>query len=260
MTPVTLFLATVVKFSVLVFFIRVLFFLLGSHAFFLFWKPFFLSVAAGSIVFGAFGALLQTKIKRFIGYTAINQMGYLFIGISSGDSFGLQSSFLYLFFYIVMGFSFFSVVMYVYEIDTGKDIIFLSQLRVFGWEHKNLSIFLALILFSMAGIPPLAGFFGKFFLLFSAFKAGNYSLVVLGLIMNAVSSFYYLRLIKCLFFVRARGVSKFSFFCGLSPYFVFLVNCTLTGLGLILVVSPFFLNKLLQNIDLLVFSAKYIQL
>ena len=82
LTPVTLYFATVVKLSVFVFFVRVLYFLLGSNLFFTLWQPLFLFVSAGSILLGALGGLLQTKIKRFVGYTSINQMGYLLIGVS----------------------------------------------------------------------------------------------------------------------------------------------------------------------------------
>lgn len=105
--------------------------MLGAKAFLFFWQPFFFA-SAGSIVFGAFGALLQTKLKRFVGYTSINQMGYLLMGISSGTAMGLQASFLYLFFYLVMGFAFFSIVLYITDCVPGKDVLFINQLRGFS--------------------------------------------------------------------------------------------------------------------------------
>jgi NADH-quinone oxidoreductase subunit N len=132
-------------------------------------------------------------------------MGYLLIGVSSGNLLGLQSCFLYFFFYLFLTFFFFSLLLHVNDFNTGKDVLFINQLNSFGLEHRNLSIMLALVLFSMAGIPPLAGFFGKFFLFYSAFMAGNHSLVFLGLVMNVISAFYYLRIIKCLFFEERRG-------------------------------------------------------
>jgi NADH-quinone oxidoreductase subunit N len=269
LTPVTFFFATVVKLSVFAFFARVLFFLLGSKGFLFFWQPFFLFVAVGSIVFGALGALLQTKIKRFIGYTAINQMGYLLIGVSSGDFFGLQASFLYLFFYLIMGISFFSVLLYITD-SNGKEILFINQLHHFGVQHRNLSIILALVLFSMAGIPPLAGFFGKFFLFFSAFKAGNHSIVFLGLVMNVISAFYYLRIIKCLFFClglqavehekknRSKIRSTYSFFLGTDDFFPILFDAILLFCLFLLLVAPFFLNSLLHYFNELAVSAAFI--
>jgi NADH-quinone oxidoreductase subunit N len=127
-------------------------------------------------------------------------MGYLFIGISSGNLLGIQASITYLFFYLIMGFLFFSILLYINDFKTGKDIIFINQLKLLSYHHKNIAFVLALVLFSMGGIPPLVGFFGKFFLFLSAFQAGNHSLVFLGSIMNIFSAFYYLRLVKCMFF------------------------------------------------------------
>jgi NADH-quinone oxidoreductase subunit N len=245
----------VVKLGVFYFFVRVLFFLLGSKLFLLFWQPIFLFVAAGSIIFGAFGALVQTKIKRFVGYTSINQMGYLLIGVSSGDLFGLQSSFLYLFFYVIMGFSFFSILLYVNDFNTGKDILFINQLGQFGQKHRNLSVILALVLFSMAGIPPLAGFFGKFFLFFSAFKAGNHSLVVLGLVANVISTFYYLRLIKCMFFEELKSRGVYLFFVGFDEVHSAAFDLILGFFLFILLVSPIYLNRLLLVFEHLASSA-----
>jgi NADH-quinone oxidoreductase subunit N len=270
LTPVTFFFATVVKLSVFMFFARVLFFLLGSKSFLLFWQPFFLFVAAGSIILGALGALLQTKIKRFIGYTSINQMGYLFIGISSGDLLGLQASFLYLFFYMIMVFSFFSILLYVNDINTGREVLFINQLRQFGLQHRNLSCILGLILFSMAGIPPLGGFFGKFFLFFSAFSAGNHSLVFLGLGMNAISAFYYLRIIKCLFFtwdLAGTGQEtffsesrepKYSFFLGAEVFSSMIFDAILFFFLISLLIAPFFLSGLLHYFGVWAVSASYV--
>jgi NADH:ubiquinone oxidoreductase subunit 5 (subunit L)/multisubunit Na+/H+ antiporter MnhA subunit len=236
----------VVKLAVFFFLVRVLFFLLGSNIFLFFWQPFFLFVSAGSILFGGLGALLQIKLKRFVGYTSINQMGYLFLGISSGDFLGLQASFLYLGFYLIMGFTFFSILLYVSNLRTGKDLLFISEFARFGLDHRNLSIILAIVLFSMAGIPPLAGFFGKFFLFFSVFKAGNHSLLFLGLLMNIVSTFYYLRIIKSIFFVETVCQAKpYTFFVGTNSHYFLTYSFILLVFFGVLVLAPFFLNKLL---------------
>jgi NADH:ubiquinone oxidoreductase subunit 2 (subunit N) len=196
-------------------------------------------------------------------------MGYLLIGVSSGDFFGLQASFLYLFFYLIMGISFFSVLLYITD-SNGKEILFINQLHHFGVQHRNLSIILALVLFSMAGIPPLAGFFGKFFLFFSAFKAGNHSIVFLGLVMNVISAFYYLRIIKCLFFClglqavehekknRSKIRSTYSFFLGTDDFFPILFDAILLFCLFLLLVAPFFLNSLLHYFNELAVSAAFI--
>lgn len=215
--------------------------------------PVFLFVAAGSIVVGGLGALRQTKLKKFIGYTSINQMGYMFIGVSSGDLLGLQASFLYLFFYVITGFTFFAILLYVTDSRTGKDVLFINQLSFFGRQSRNLSFILALALFSMAGLPPLAGFFGKFFLFFSAFKAGNHSLIVLGLVMNVISAFYYLRIVKCLFFedssedLESRGVSYL--FCAGHEGFLdpAVLDSTILVFLCVIALQPFMLNACLSH-------------
>ena len=251
LTPVTLFFATIVKLGIFSFFVRILFFLLGTKLFIFFWQPLFLFVASGSIIFGALGALVQTKIKRFVGYTSINQMGYLFIGISSGTSLGLQTSFVFLYLYLVMTILFLSILLYVNDFHTGKDVLFINQLNLFGSRHRNLSVILAIVLFSMAGIPPLAGFFGKFLLLFSAYQAGNYSLVFLGLSLNVISAFYYLRFVKCMFFEKVQITENFvySFFLG-RTLDAFVFNNFLAYLLFFLLFTPFFLNEFLFFADI----------
>jgi NADH-quinone oxidoreductase subunit N len=255
LTPVTLFFATVVKLSIFSFFVRVLFFLLGTRLFLTFWQPLILFVAAGSIVFGALGALVQTKLKRFVGYTAINQMGYLFIGLSSGSSLGLQSSFVFLYVYLITTLLLFAILLYVSDSRTGADVLFINQLNTFGQQHRNLSLILAIVLFSMAGIPPLAGFFGKFFLLFSAHQSGNHSLVFLGLVMNVISGFYYLQIVKCLFFEEfVSRESIYSFFLGDTVYTAFFNNLLIFFTFHLLLV-PYFLDNLLLLADVTVSSS-----
>jgi NADH:ubiquinone oxidoreductase subunit 2 (subunit N) len=139
-------------------------------------------------------------------------------------------------------------------------------------QHRNLSYILALVLFSMAGIPPLAGFFGKFFLFFSAFTAGNHSLVFLGLGMNVISAFYYLRIIKCLFFSRGLTSSgespfstvkteiKYSFFLGTDGFYPMIFDAILLFFLFLLLAAPFFLSSLLSYFGELAISATYLKI
>lgn len=221
------------------FFIRFLFFLLGSNIFIFFWRPLFFFVSAGSIVVGALGALTQTKIKRFIGYASINQMGYLFLGLSSGSLLGLQSVFLYLFFYLSMVFCFFTIVLHLKDLRTGRELLFLNQLSGFAQAHNSFSLVLALVLFSMAGVPPFVGFFGKFFLFWATFKAGNFGLIALGLIMSVVSAFYYLRIIKAIFFAEPHEY-EYSTYGGWNPLMAFILSFFV----FILLFGPFFIERL----------------
>jgi NADH-quinone oxidoreductase subunit N len=136
-------------------------------------------------------------------------MGYLLIGLSSSSFLGLQAGFLFLFFYIVIGLLFFAILLHINDFTSGKEILFINQLSQFGKEHRELAVILALCLFSMAGVPPLVGFFGKFFLFLAAFKSGNFGIVIFASAMNVVSAFYYLRLVKGMFF--EGGVTRYLF-------------------------------------------------
>jgi NADH-quinone oxidoreductase subunit N len=202
--------------------------------------------AVGSIVYGALGAFIQTKLKRLIGYTSINQMGFLLLGVGCGTVDGLAASFFYLFFYIIMSFSFFSVILYIRDIKTKKDLLYINQLKFLGTNHKFLALFLAMLFFSMAGIPPLAGFFGKFFLFLALFKTGNFIVSIVVLVINVISVFYYLRLVKCMFFRTDKypGSSRSNYYCFFieSAGFNFYYRLSLYCNTLILVCTPFFLE------------------
>jgi NADH-quinone oxidoreductase subunit N len=129
-------------------------------------------------------------------------MGFLFLGLSCANLTGFTSSFLYLFYYLITTFAFFSIILYIKNVTTGMDLIFIKQLTFLGKKNKNIALLLALFLFSMAGIPPLGGFFAKFFLFLAAFKCGNFGLLILALTTNVISVFYYLRLVKLMFFEK----------------------------------------------------------
>jgi NADH-quinone oxidoreductase subunit N len=184
-------------------------------------------------------------------------MGYLLVGLSSGDFLGLQAAFLFLFFYIVTGFLFFAVLLHINDFTLGKEILFINQLNQFGEDHRELAFILALSLFSMAGIPPLVGFFGKFFLFLSAFKVGNFGVVVLASVMNVISAFYYLRLVKCMFF--DEGEARYLFYAGAGETFhPWLLDGTIAFFLAFLLLAPVFLNTLLVFIGKLAFGASWV--
>jgi NADH-quinone oxidoreductase subunit N len=191
--------------------------------------------AAGSIISGALGALQQKKIKRFIGYTAVNQMGFLFLGLSCFDLNGLTASFFYLFYYLITTFSFFSIILYIKNLKTDTDLLFILELSFLSQKNKYIALLLSLLFFSMAGLPPFGGFFAKFLLFLAVYKGHNCSLLFLAVATNAISGYYYLRIIKLMFFeksnfeldrLKKRGVSLFieqKFFFFLFLHFFWLV-------------------------------------
>lgn len=189
-----------VKIATFGFFIRLLNYVFADIAFI--WQPLLIVAAIGSMIWGCFMAFYERRLKRFIAYTSINQMGFLLIGLCCCTFEGNVSSLLYLFIYILMNVAFLCIILNTFEIENYRSLTYLSDFKVFGEQNfKNgYSFLLTLVIFSMAGIPPLAGFFGKYYLLISAFNSQLYFLVFIGLLTSLLSTYYYLSIIKKMLF------------------------------------------------------------
>ena len=148
------------------------------------------------MIWGCLGALGEKIIKRFIAYSSINQMGFLFMGLASGTFEGIRASLFYLLLYILMNLCFFILFLTTREKKIRRSLIYLSDFNDYAKNNYLYSITLVVILFSMAGIPPLGGFFGKYFLFLHSFEVGHYLLVIVGMITSLIAAYYYLRIIK----------------------------------------------------------------
>lgn len=235
-TPITFFFAVIIKACLFLFLSRLMFNVLFNI---LFCFQFLLSfIALGSMIVGAFGALKQTRIKRFIAYTSINQVGFLLLGIASCNLIGLISIFIYLILYIFMNIIFFSIILNTEHIITQRNMIYLSDFYMFSLFNNETSKYLVLTLMSMAGLPPLGGFIGKLFLYFSIIEARLDYILILSLLISILSTYYYLSLIrhilfekcynfKLYYYIKKNNINKllnfFSiiliFFSLLLPYF-----------------------------------------
>ena len=153
-----------------------------------------------SMIWGCFGALGEQLIKRFIAYSSINQMGFLFMGLASGTFEGIRAALLYLFLYILMNLGFFLLFLNTREQKTNRALTYLSDFNDYAQNHYLYSVTLVIILFSMAGIPPLGGFLGKYFLFWHSFEVGHYLLVIIGMATSLIATYYYLRIIKIMWF------------------------------------------------------------
>ena len=160
--------------------------------------------SALSMIWGCLGAYLEDKIKKFIAYSSINQMGFLLIGVTCGAFEGIRATIIYLLIYIIMNIGFLQIYLATWNTQTNRNIEYLPELKYFPKQNWIYSIGLAIILFSMAGIPPLAGFFGKYFLFLIAFESEYYLLILIGMLTSLVSAFYYLRIIKIMWFENTR--------------------------------------------------------
>ena len=149
-----------------------------------------------SILIGCFGALYQKRLKRLLAYSSINNVGYALAGLVVANAGGLQAALVYLFFYNMALLLFFSFLLGAFG---SRRLTYVSDIR-FLRKSSYCSIVVALCLFSMAGIPPLSGFFIKFFVLSELVYSKYYLLAAIGTFSSIISSFYYIALIKTLFF------------------------------------------------------------
>jgi len=197
-TPVTAFFSSVPKVALLALYLRLFFFPFENIN--LVWDDLFLVCAMISMVWGSIAALSQTRIKRLMAYSGIVNVGYMLIGIASGPINSVGSLLVYLFIYVVMTIGFFSFILGTQNYKTKGLNVYLLDLTNLGKTNIVLGLAVSLILFSMIGLPPLAGFFGKVFLFFAAMNSNHYSLAILGVMSSVVAAFYYIRLIKLMFF------------------------------------------------------------
>ena len=162
----------------------------------------FLSIA--SMILGSVAAIGQKKLKRLIAYSSISHMGYALAGISTGTNQGIQSSITYIFIYLIMNLAFFSCVFMMKKNE--KYYENLDDLSGISKNHPILSFCFLIILFSLAGIPPLAGFFAKFYIFTAVIEQSMFFLAIVGLLSTVIAAFYYLRIIKIIYFDSEREI------------------------------------------------------
>ena len=195
-TSVTAFFAIVPKVAALTVFIRFLYvpFINVVDQ----WQMIIIFISLASMILGAVAAIGQTNIKRLMAYSSIGHMGYALAGLATGSNEGIQSTVIYLSIYLLMNLGIFSCIFMMKR----KDIFYedIQDLSGLSKNHPIISICLLLLLFSLAGIPPLAGFFAKFYVFMAVIKVKMYTLAIIGLITTVISAFYYLRIIKTIYF------------------------------------------------------------
>ena len=195
-TPVTAFFATAPKIAAMALFVRVLIEPFGELAGQ--WQQIVIFVSAASMIWGAFAAINQTNIKRLMAYSSIGHIGYALIGLASGSEEGIGGIGVYLTIYIFMNLGTFACILCMRQKDRMVEGI--DDLKGLSKTQPMMALALAIFMFSMAGIPPLAGFFGKLYIFLAAINAELYTLAVLGVLTSVVGAFYYLRIIKLMYF------------------------------------------------------------
>ena len=200
-TSVTLFFAVVPKVAALTVFIRFLyvpFISLIDQ-----WQTIIIFLSLASMIFGAVAAIGQKNLKRLIAYSSIGHMGYALAGLSVGTNSGIQNSIIYICIYLIMNLGVFCCLFMMKRGDKFYDD--LNDLSGLSKNHPLISLSLLILLFSLAGIPPMAGFFAKFYIFISVIEESMYFLAIVGLLSTVVSAFYYLKIIKIIYFDKPKA-------------------------------------------------------
>lgn len=195
---ITTFFAIVPKIAFIGIFIRFFFDIFFHISFF--FDIFFFIIALSSMLIGSLAALQQKKIKRLLAYSSISHIGFILIGFTSNLLNNIPYILLYIIIYIIMSINLWTS--YLSLNINHKPIKYLTDLSNLYQNNKLISIIIILNIFSLAGIPPLAGFFSKLFIFFSAIKNNYFSLVFFAVLISIISSFYYLKIIKIIFFEK----------------------------------------------------------
>ncbi|MEO0441596.1 MAG: NADH-quinone oxidoreductase subunit NuoN [Pseudomonadota bacterium] len=196
-TPVTAFFASAPKVAAIALTVRVIIDAFGGQT--STWQQIIVFVALASIVLGAVAAIGQQNIKRLLAYSSINNVGFLLIGLAAGTAQGVSAMLFYLVIYVLMTLGSFICVMEMRDKD-GKPLESLSSLAGLSQTRPGLAAAFAVFMFSLAGIPPLFGFWGKFLVFDAAVAAGMLPLAVIGIAASVIGAFYYIKVVKIIYF------------------------------------------------------------
>ena len=200
-TPVTTFFATAPKMAAMAILVRLLVDAFPNVT--REWQQIVTFMAIASMALGAFAAITQTNIKRLMAYSSIGNMGYALVGLASGSVQGVEGIAIFMAIYLAMTLGAFAVILSM-KTDKGR-VEAIEDLSGLARTHPYMAAMLMLVLFSLIGIPPLAGFFGKFYVFAAAMKAKLFALAIIGILTSVVSAYYYLRVVKVMYLDEPRA-------------------------------------------------------
>jgi len=207
------------------------------------WQYILVFMSIASMILGAVAAMGQTNIKRLMAYSSIGHIGYAIAGIATGTESGFKSTLVYISIYVVMNIGAFACILLMKR--EGKYLEEIDELSGLSKNHPLISFALLIILFSLAGIPPLAGFFAKFYIFMAVIESGMYTLAIVGLVATVVSAFYYIRIIKIMYFDEPK--KSFEKFTDYRIYGPIVLSCILL---LSFFLYPSILNEIVSNISI----------
>ena len=226
-TPITAFFASAPKVAAMALIIRVIVSaflpLSGEHGVMPAWQQILVFMSIASMVLGAFAAIGQSNIKRLMAYSSISHMGYALVGLAAGSVIGVQGVMLYMTVYVAMIIGSFAFILGMRTRDGNVESIY--DLAGLARTNPFMAIVMTIMLFSLASVPPMAGFFAKWAAFSAAVHAGLIPLVVIGMIASVISAFYYLRVIKIMWFDEAKAgfmplPNELKFILAISGIFV----------------------------------------
>jgi NADH-quinone oxidoreductase subunit N len=201
-TPVTAFFAAAPKIAAMAIFIRIA--VTAFDPVVKDWQQVVVFISIASMVLGAFAAIGQKNIKRLMAYSSIGHMGYALVGLAAGSKTGVTGVILYMTIYMVMTLGTFACIMAMRRKEEGN-VENIDDLAGLSSTNPFMAVVLTALMFSLAGIPPLAGFFGKYFVFVAAIEAKLYALAVIGVLSSVVGAYYYLRVVKLMWFDQPKG-------------------------------------------------------
>jgi NADH-quinone oxidoreductase subunit N len=167
------------------------------------WQQIIVFISIASMALGSFAAIGQRNIKRLLAYSSIGHMGFALIGLAAASPDGILGVILYMAIYMVMTLGAFACVLAMRRQHGAVENV--DDLSGLARTHKIMAFVLAMLMFSLAGIPPLAGFFAKYFVFTAAIKANLVTLAVIGVVTSVVGAYYYLRIVKVMYFDEPTG-------------------------------------------------------
>src|ERR1700742_132051 len=200
-TPVPAFFASAPKVAAMAVFVRAT--MTAFPTVTLQWQQIVVFVAIASMALGSFAAIGQTNIKRLMAYSSIGHMGFALVGLAAGTAEGAQGVLVYIAIYVAMTLGSFAVILTMKR--NGQHVENISDFAGLSRTNPLLAFLFAMLLFSLAGVPPLAGFFGKFYIFVAAIKSGLFALAVIGVLTSVVGAFYYLSIVKVMYFDEPLG-------------------------------------------------------
>jgi NADH-quinone oxidoreductase subunit N len=236
-TVSTAFFATISKLGLLAVCIRLIYFVF--YELFFYFQDFLILVSLVSLFVGTFGALYQTNLKRLFAYSGISHMGFIFLALSCGSADGLIAALIYIIVYLILNFIIFGVILFSWSSKTHSVLEDLNTLPSLSKSDPVLAVSFMLALFSLAGIPPLVGFFSKFYVLTTLIQSGFFITAVIAILLSVLSSFYYIRLIKILYF-ELSVENFFNFHLSFIPVLIF-SYLTLFNFIFFIIPGPLFL-------------------